>query len=139
MNCDWIKENLVLYIYNELADDARYEFEQHTRHCLDCKQELKSALAFRNAMSESPAEEVSPNLLVSSRVRLQEALDETVQARGWRHFVFDLSGWLHQLKLAPALTAAIMMIGFAGGSLTTWRVLAGSPSQIAPAPPGDEN
>jgi hypothetical protein len=123
MNCDWVKENVVLYIYDELADDARYEFEQHVRHCLDCQQEVETALAFKNAMSEPALQEVSPNLLVASRLRLQEALEETSQSHGWNRFVFDLAGWMHQLKLAPALTAAILMIGFAAGSLTTWRLV----------------
>lgn len=122
MNCDWTKENVVLYIYDELADDAKYELEQHIRHCLDCKQEVETALAFKSEMSE-PLQEVSPNLLVASRLRLQEALEETAQSHGWHRFVFDLAGWMHQLKLAPALTAAILIIGFAAGSLTTWRLL----------------
>ena len=34
MTCDWTKENVVLYIYGELADDAKFEYEQHVRHCL---------------------------------------------------------------------------------------------------------
>ncbi len=29
MKCEWVKENILLYIYNELPDDARYELEQH--------------------------------------------------------------------------------------------------------------
>lgn len=123
MNCDWIKENVVLYIYDELADDAKYEFDQHVRQCLACKQELESALAFKESLSERQLPEVSPNLVVASRMRLQEALDETSQSRGWGRFVFDLAVWMHQLKLAPALTAAILIVGFAGGSLTTWRVM----------------
>ncbi|HEY6248347.1 MAG TPA: HEAT repeat domain-containing protein [Candidatus Angelobacter sp.] len=123
MTCDWIKENVVLYIYDELADDAKYEFEQHTRHCLACKQEVESATAFRESLSETPAPEVSPNLLVASRLRLQEALEETQQSHGWGRFVFDFAGWMHQLKLAPSLTAAILLIGFAGGSLTTWKLV----------------
>lgn len=123
MNCEWIKENVALYIYDELADDARYEFEQHARACLHCRRELESALVFKSQMSEAPLQEVAPNLLVASRLRLQEALEDAVQSRGWRRFVFDVAGWMHQLKLAPALTASLLMIGFAGGSLTTWRVL----------------
>ena len=31
MKCEWVKENILLYVYNELADDARYELEQHWR------------------------------------------------------------------------------------------------------------
>lgn len=123
MNCDWIKENVVLYIYDELADDAKYEFEHHARHCVACKKELDSAVAFKEGLTETRLPEVSPNLLVASRLRLQEALEETQQSHGWGRFVFDLSAWMHQLKLAPALTAAILLIGFAGGSLTTWKLL----------------
>lgn len=123
MTCDWIKENVVLYIYDELADDAKYEFEQHTRQCLACKQEVESALSFKESLADEQMQEVSPNLLVASRLKLQEALEETHQARGWNRFVFDFAGWLHQLKLAPALTAAILLIGFAGGSLTTWKLV----------------
>src|SRR5215469_2678041 len=104
MNCDWTKENVVLYIYDELADDAKYEFERHISQCLACKQEVESALAFKDGMSSLPVQEVSPNLLVNSRLRLQESLEETSQARGWNRFVFDFAGWMHQLKLAPALT-----------------------------------
>lgn len=122
MNCDWTRENVVLYIYDELADDAKYEFEQHVRQCVGCKQELESALAFKDNFSQRPVQEVSPNLLVASRMRLQEALDETTQSHGWNRFVFDLGTWMHQLKLAPAVTAALLIIGFAGGSLTTWRL-----------------
>ena len=123
MNCDWIKENVVLYVYDELADDAKYEFEQHMRHCLNCKQEVESAMAFREGLSAVPVQEVSPNLLVASRLRLQEVLEETQQSHGWNRFIFDFAGWMHQLKLAPALTAVLLMVGFAGGSLTTWKLV----------------
>jgi len=123
MNCDWIKENVVLYIYDELADDAKYEFEQHMRHCLNCKQEVESAMAFKEGLSAAPVQEVSPNLLVASRLRLQEVLEETQQSHGWNRFIFDFAGWMHQLKLAPALTAVLLMVGFAGGSLTTWKLV----------------
>ena len=27
MKCEWVKENILLYVYNELPDDARYELE----------------------------------------------------------------------------------------------------------------
>lgn len=122
MNCDWTKENVVLYIYDELADDAKYEFEQHTRQCLSCRRDVESALAFKDELSTTPVQDVSPNLLVASRLRLQEVLEETTQSHGWHLFIFDVAGWLHQLKLAPAVTAAILLVGFATGSLTTWRL-----------------
>ena len=122
MNCNWMKENVVLYIYEELTDDAKYEFEHHLLQCEACKEEVESALAFKNSMSSRPAQQVSPNLLASSRMKLQESLEETQQFRGWNRIVFDLAAWMQQIKLAPALSVALLMIGFAGGALTSYRL-----------------
>jgi hypothetical protein len=123
MNCDWAKDNIVLYIYEELPDDARFEFERHVQRCVSCHQHLDSAQAFKQNMAALPVEEVSPNFLASNRMDLQEALEHAQPARsGWGMFVFDFAGWMHQLKLAPALTAALLIIGFAGGTLTGWRI-----------------
>jgi len=67
--------------------------------------------------------EVSPNLLAASRMQLQDALEHAEQNRSFLGmFVFDFAAWMHQIKLAPALTAALLIIGFAGGSITTWRL-----------------
>jgi hypothetical protein len=124
MNCDWAKENIVLYIYDELADDARFEFERHVQRCVSCHADLDSAREFKHNLAELPAPEVSPNFLTSNRMELQEALEHAQQAHsGWGAFVFDLAGWMHQLKLAPALTAALLIVGFAGGTITTWQVM----------------
>jgi hypothetical protein len=123
MNCEWVKENVVLYIYDELGDDAKYEFEHHVKQCLGCRQELEHSLEFKNNMSALPVQEVSPNLLAASRMKLQESLEHADQTRsGWGMFVFDAASWMHQIKLAPALTAALLMIGFAGGAITSWRM-----------------
>jgi hypothetical protein len=123
MKCDWTKENLVLYIYDELADDAKFEIENHIRGCVACREELESAKALKHDMSAMPVLEVSPNLLAASRMQLQESLEHAEQNRSaWSTFVFDFAGWMNQIKLAPALTAALLMIGFAGGTITTWKI-----------------
>jgi len=122
MNCEWVKENIVLCIYDELADDAKFEFEHHVRHCLPCRHELESALEFKQSMNLCPVQEVSPSFLTESRMKLQEALEHTEQSRGWGRWIFDFSGWLQQIKLAPALTMALLMAGFAGGILTSYRM-----------------
>ncbi|HEY6308006.1 MAG TPA: zf-HC2 domain-containing protein [Candidatus Angelobacter sp.] len=123
MNCDWAKDNIVLYIYEELPDDARFEFERHVQRCVSCHAELESAREFKHKLGALPVQEVSPNFLTSNRMELQEALEHAQPARsGWGMFVFDFAGWMHQLKLAPALTAALLVIGFAGGTLTGWRI-----------------
>jgi hypothetical protein len=124
MNCDWTKENVVLYIYGELADDAKFEFEQHVRHCLGCRRELDAAMEFKDSMAAAPVKDVSPSFLAANRMQLQEALEHAEQARNiFSSFIFDATGWFHQIKLAPALTAALLIIGFAGGVGTTYRMM----------------
>ncbi|MFL6389811.1 MAG: HEAT repeat domain-containing protein [Terriglobales bacterium] len=124
MNCDWTKENVVLYIYGELADDAKFEYEQHVRHCLGCKRELETALAFKESMAAAPVKEVSPSFLAANRMQLQEALEHAEQSRNiFSSFIFDATGWFHQIKLAPAMTAVLLMLGFVGGVGTTYKMM----------------
>jgi len=137
MNCDWIKENAALYIYEELPDDQRHEFEQHVERCLECKREVAGVRDFKMTMSAVSMPEPSPNLLAASRMKLQEALETSTQSHGWSRFAFDFAGWLQQVKLAPALTVALLVFGFAGGTMTTYSYLHGrtaSPTQAAAGP-----
>lgn len=124
MNCEWVKANITLYVYDELGDDARYELEQHVGRCGDCSSELKAMQQFHGAMSQAPKLEPSPNLLAASRMRLQEALETAEQHRGWR--VLDPAAWLRQARFSPALATALVIIGFAAGTLTAYRVGLGS-------------
>jgi hypothetical protein len=124
MNCDWTKENVAFYIYDELADDAKFEFEQHVRQCVGSRRELDAALAFKEGMAAVPVKEVSPSFLTSNRMQLQESLEHAEQSRNiFSSFIFDATGWFHQIKLAPALVAALLIIGFAGGVGTTYRMM----------------
>jgi hypothetical protein len=123
MKCEWVRENILLHIYGELADDARFELEQHLSRCGDCAAELKAARKFHSQLSDFPVEEPTPNLLAASRMRLQEALETAEQGGWWQRLVFEPINWLHQIRLAPALTAAILIVGFAGGVGTTYQVL----------------
>jgi hypothetical protein len=137
MTCDWTKENVVLYIYDELADDAKFEFEQHTRQCLGCRRELDTALEFKNGMTALPLKEISPSFLAANRMHLQESLEQAEQSRNiFSSFIFDATGWFHQIKLAPALTAALLIAGFAGGVGTTYKTMAreNRPAVVGPEP-----
>ncbi|HJX00940.1 MAG TPA: HEAT repeat domain-containing protein [Terriglobales bacterium] len=122
MNCEWTRANAALYVYDELKDDERYELERHVERCSGCKSELEAVRGFRMTMSATPLPEPSPNLLASSRMRLSEALESEQPNRGWRRFTFDFAGWLQSMKFAPALTAALLMVGFAAGVLTAYQV-----------------
>jgi hypothetical protein len=137
MKCEWVKENVLLYVYNELPDDARFELEQHLARCVDCTAELKTTRKFHAMLSELPVEEPSPNLVAAARMRLQEGLETAEQDRFWHRLIFDPAAWLRQIRFAPALAAAIFIVGFAGGIATAYKVLSGNSSvSIASGPVG---
>jgi anti-sigma factor RsiW len=135
MKCDWVEQSILLYIYDELADDARYELEQHVARCADCSAELKSAREFRARFSSVPVQDPAPNLLAASRMRLQESLETAVQGGFWQRLVFDPTAWLRQVGFSPALAAAILIVGFAGGIGTTYSMLR-RPADLAPPSTG---
>jgi len=124
MKCDWVQQNILFYVYNELEDDARYEVEQHLARCPECANELKAARRFHATMSEVPVVEPTPNLLTASRMRLQEALETANPGGWWRRLVFEPGAWLRQIRMSPALAAAIFIIGFGGGIGATYNFLA---------------
>jgi HEAT repeats/Putative zinc-finger len=131
MKCEWVQENILLYVYNELADDARYEVEQHVSRCAGCAAELKATRKFHATVSSLPVDEPSPNLLAASRMRLQEALETTEQGGLWQRLMFDPWRWLHQMRFSPALAALLLIVGFAGGVGTMYSILRNSPSGSA--------
>jgi hypothetical protein len=123
MTCDYVKANAVLLVYGELPDDERFEMERHVERCAGCAAEVGAVRHFQESMSAAPSLEPSPNLLASSRMRLQEALENAEHRPSWqRFFTFDLASWMYQLRMAPAVTAVLLIVGFAGGALTTWKM-----------------
>lgn len=135
MKCEWVRENILLYIYNELADDARYELEQHLGRCADCAAELKASRTFHATLSEFPVQEPAPNLVAASRMRLQEALETAEQGGWWQRLIFDPGAWLRPIRFAPALAAAIFIVGFAGGIGAAYQVMNNRNASPALEPP----
>jgi hypothetical protein len=136
MKCEWVQENILLHIYNELPDDARYELEQHVARCTECATELKAARQLHATLSQFPVQDPSPNLIAASRMRLQEELETTEQGGFWQRLVFDPGAWLRPIKLAPALAAAIFIVGFAGGIGATYQIMNGrTPVDISSGAP----
>ena len=139
MNCDWVGQNIQLYIYDELADDARYELQQHVARCGECAKELKSARGLHSILSRMPVQEPSPNLLASSRMKLQESLETAEQSGFWRRLVFDPWAWWREVRFAPAVAAVIFIVGFAGGIGGTYQVMKNSGTPSIDAPSHDES
>jgi Putative zinc-finger len=126
MKCEWVRQNIVLHVYGELADDARHELEQHVARCADCAAELKAEQDFHTLLSHERADEPTPNLLAASRMRLQEALETAEQGGFWQKLAFEPANWLRQVRFSPALASAILILGFAGGIGTTYKFVARS-------------
>ena len=122
MKCEWVKQNIVLHVYGELPDDARYELEQHVARCADCAAELKAEQDFHALLSQDRVSDPTPNLLASSRMHLQEALESTQQGSVWTRLAFDPANWLRQVRFSPALASVILILGFAGGIGTTYEI-----------------
>src|SRR6266403_1661868 len=127
MKCDWVRQNILFYVYNELEDDARYEVEQHLARCPECATELKAARKFHATLSGMPVAEPTPNLLAASRMRLQEALETTQPGGFWQRVIFEPGTWLRQIRMAPALAAVSFIVGFGGGIGATYNFLANRP------------
>src|SRR5271156_2302849 len=122
MKCEWVRENITLQVYGELADDARHELEQHVARCAACAAELKAEQDFHALLSQERAAEPTPNLLTASRMRLQEALETAEQGRFWHRLAFDPANWLRQVRFSPALASVILILGFAGGVGSSYRL-----------------
>ena len=130
MKCEWVQENVVLYVYDELPDDARHELEQHVARCATCMAEVQAMKAFRVDMAKAPMQEPSPNLLTDSRMKLQEALESAEQGGWFSRLVFEPMNWLNQVRFAPALAAAIFIVGFAGVIGATYKMVKNSGTPI---------
>jgi HEAT repeats/Putative zinc-finger len=123
MNCDWVRENIALFLYDELADDARHELEGHIERCAECAVELNAMRAFQGTMSEVPELEVTPNLLASARIQFSQVFETEPKRRGWR-WTLDPMAMIRQFRFSPALAAVIFMVGFGGGLGTMYRMSA---------------
>ena len=121
MKCEWVRQNIVFYVYGELQDDARYEVEQHLARCAECATELKATRKLHSTLSEIAVMEPTPNLLAASRMRLQEGLETTRQGGIWQRLIVEPATWLRQIRMSPALAAVIFIIGFGGGIGATHR------------------
>lgn len=131
MKCEWVRENIVLQVYSELADDARHELDQHVARCGDCAAELKAEQEFHALLAQDRAPDPTPNLVADSRMRLQEALETAKQGSVWSRLPFDPAIWLRQVRFSPALASAILILGFAGGVTTTYKFYGSRPTNIA--------
>jgi hypothetical protein len=119
MNCDWVKTNVILYVYDELADDARLQLQEHVECCPPCAAELQALRGFQAALSAASPPEPTANLLAACRVRLLESLSAATARHGWQRWAL----W-RPIKLASTAAALLFLAGFGAGIAATYPITA---------------
>lgn len=121
MKCESAHEKIALAVWSELADGQRQELEQHLAGCEACSNELDAVQALAKAMSLTPVEEPSANLLARTRLRLEEALDALPRDSWVVRFTQRFSLGMSRLRSAPLAASALLVIGLAAGAYGGYR------------------
>jgi HEAT repeats len=132
MKCEVAQQHIALLVYQELADDARHQLNNHLAGCEKCSEELEGVQALYRAMAIHPMEEPSPNLVTRARMRLEEALD-SMPNRGWVSKVTELllTG-VGRLQAAPAVASVVLVVGLSAGAFAGYRAGTRFVSQTGP-------
>jgi hypothetical protein len=132
MDCKRFEEQLDLYLYEELSLPDRQAIEEHGAACETCRSRFEQAQRLHALLMSQPPTEIPPELLVRSRLKLEEALD--AEQLGWRRLLAD---WFPLLPGAHAPRAAVAVVllvfGFGLGWVLRPRAAKTPPEESLPA------
>ncbi|HEV2177052.1 MAG TPA: zf-HC2 domain-containing protein [Terriglobia bacterium] len=117
MDCDAVKENLALYVYDELPRSERDAADEHLAGCERCRLALGEARRMQELMSAGPALGPTPELLVRCRQHLEDSLDR--EQLGWTGLIRK---WLPGFALTQPFRAAAALTLVALGFSLGWIV-----------------
>lgn len=137
MKCELAQEYIALAAYDELTDEQAHELSQHLETCQRCHQETQAMSELVHALSIAPMAEPSPNFLTSSRLRLEEALDNLPPAGILDRARSAFGGTMTQLRMMPAMAAVLVLAGAAlgAGVMHTFSTRGAAPGVSVVAPP----
>lgn len=116
MNCELAHERIVMAAYGELPDDAAHELDRHLATCTACAEEREQLRALKVLADALPVVEPSPNLVVRSRIRLEEALDALPPTRWFERWLQKLRNNAASLQAAPIAAALLLVVGGGAGT-----------------------
>jgi anti-sigma factor RsiW len=129
VNCETVKDLLVLLNYGELSFEDEEAVEKHLETCPACAAERRRLEQLGTLLDEQAAD-VSPDLLARCRSDLSGKLIHEEPRRSG----FSLAAWWQGLAsapwLKPAAALALLVVGFAGGRL----IHPGQPQMAATRP-----
>lgn len=130
LSCDAAHEQITLLLYGELSDEDCHRLEQHLAGCADCRDELEVTRALSSAMAILPVREPSPNLIAQTRMKLDEALEQTPRDSWFVRLRRSLWTDFRLLRTAPVAAAGMLFAG-AGLGFAGFRMV--QPPAAAPA------
>ena len=117
MDCKNLQEKLDLFFYEELPPSERQAVEEHAGGCDACRTRFEELRRLHALLANHRDDEISPELLVRSRLKLEEALD--AEQLGWRRLLAD---WFPLLPGAHAPRAAVAVVLLAFGFGLGWAL-----------------
>jgi len=117
MNCELAHERIVLVAYGELPDEQVHELDRHLAACTDCSQEREQLLALKTLTTAYPINELDPNFVARSRMRLEEALDAIPPKRWYERVGQRILNNFASLQAAPAAAVLLLIVGGGAGTL----------------------
>lgn len=131
MDCKNFDEKIDLYLYDELTPSERQAVEEHAAGCEPCRARIESLRRIHALLGSREAVDISPELLVRSRLKLEEALD--AEQLGWRRLLADWFPLLPGAR-APRAAAAVVILAFGFGLGWVLRPRAAKPPSLESLP-----
>ena len=117
MKCENAQQNIILAQYGELPDELQFALEQHLTLCEKCRREWNATLALQEELAKRSADGAFAEPAgLTSRMRLDEALDAMPERNVGQRFWGNAFRWVGFMQGAPALTTLLMGVGFIGGN-----------------------
>jgi hypothetical protein len=132
MNCDKVRDGVILAAYGELPDEDAIGLEQHLQGCPECREEWNTLQGMNEVLAYAPVAEPTPNLLAQSRMRLDDALDNIPQHGMLTRLRSNFFAWMGHLQSAPALATLLVGTGFLAGNFTYRYQVAHAPKLPSP-------
>ncbi len=143
-NCTELEPTLTAYLYNEVNEEERAACEAHLTACETCRASVEKHRQLGALLSQRSTPEMTSDLLVQCRLRLDEALDR--DQLGWRGLfggVLNPAPRALTSRFAVALTLMIFGFGLGwmfrpfGTGQQTRHALPGGPVELGAADLGN--
>jgi len=119
MKCENDKEQITLWINNEMTETQRAAFGIHLNECAECRQELKAAQQVWNLMGEIPAPPAPVDMPVHFQAMLESYKEsQTEKKNPFAGIIEKIRGlWTIQPAMQMAYSIMLLVVGLGVGYL----------------------